>query len=67
MYKYEIWFDGQCIMDRTGVDDMEYESEEEALEAGYEEAEDRIQEWKEDEAWDGETLADMDIRVKEVN
>lgn len=66
MYKYEIWHEGNCIMDRTGIDDDEYESEEEALEAATEEAEDRIQEWKEDGCWDGETLEDMDIRVREI-
>ena len=48
MYKYEIWHDGQCLMDRTGV------------------AEDRIQEWKEDGCWNGETLEDFDVRVKEI-
>ena len=66
MWKYEIWFDGQCIMDRAGVDDTEFESEEEALEEAYEETEDKIQEWKEDGSWDGETLEDFDIRIKEV-
>lgn len=66
MYKYEIWHDGQCIIDRTDIDDAEYESEEEALEEAMEEAEDKIQEWKDDGCWDGETLEDFDIRVREV-
>lgn len=63
MWKYEVWFEGQCLIDSDNVD-AEFESEEEALEEGTEMAEDRIQEWKEDGSWDGETLADMDIRVK---
>lgn len=65
MYKYEIWFDGQCIIDSDNVD-TEFESEEEAMEEALEVAEDRIQEWKADGSWDGEKLDDFDIRVKEV-
>lgn len=65
MYKYEIWFEGQCIIDSDNVD-TEFESEEEAMEEALEVAEDRIQEWKADGSWDGEKLDDFDIRVKEV-
>ena len=66
MYKYEIWHDGSCIMDRTGADDCEYETEEEALAEANSEAENKIQEWKDDDAWSGETVEDFDIRIKEM-
>ena len=36
VYKYEIWFDGQCVMDRTSYDDCEYETEDEAREEALE-------------------------------
>ena len=65
MYKYEIWFDGQCIIDSDNVD-TEFESEEEAMEEALEVVEDRIQEWKDDGCYNGETLEDFDIRVKEI-
>ena len=64
MYGYEVWYDGQCLIDSDNVD-VKFESEEEALEEGMEMAEDRIQEWKEDGCWDGETLEEFDVRVKE--
>ncbi len=63
VYKYEIWFDGSCIIDRAGYDDTEFESEEEANEEALEAAEDTIQYWKDENSWNGETLGDFDIRI----
>lgn len=63
VYKYEIWHDGSCIIDRAGYDDTEFESYEEANEEALDVAEDKIQEWKDDNCWDGETLEDFDIRI----
>lgn len=66
MYKYEIWHEGNCIIDRTGVDDAEYEFEDDAYDDAEYEVIERIQGWKDDGCWDGETLDDFDIRVKEM-
>ena len=66
MYKYEIWFDGQCIIDRTSYDDLEFETEEEAIEEAKTEIESRIEQWKEDGGYNGETVDDFYIEVKEV-
>ena len=65
MFKYEIWFDGQCIIDSDNVD-AEFESEEEAMEEAKADVEGRIEQWKEDSSYLGETVDDFDIRVKEV-
>ena len=65
MFKYEIWFDGQCIIDGDNVD-AEFESEEEAMEEAKADVESRIEQWKEDSSYLGETVEDFDIRVKEV-
>lgn len=61
MYRYEVWYEGNCLTEDDG-----FETEEEANEAGWEAAEDKIQYWKEIDAWRGETLEDMDIRVREI-
>ena len=61
MWKYEVWMDGQCLTES----DYDFENEIEAEEEGRQAAEDRIQMWKDDDVWDGETLDDFDVRVKE--
>ena len=61
-YGYEIWFDGQCL---TESYDMTYETEDEAYDEGKAEALDRIEEWKSEGCYDGETLDDFDIRITE--
>lgn len=66
MWKYEIWFDSSCIIDRTSDDDCEYETEQEAMEEAIEDVINRIEQWKCDDAWHGETVEDFDIRVKEA-
>jgi len=55
------------------VDDQEkefvksvFESEMEAMEEGIESAVERINLWKMENAWHGETVDDFDIRIKEV-
>lgn len=63
VYKYEIWFDGECIMDRTSYDDCEYETEEEAREEALEDIKTRIEQWKEDGGYNGETVEDFDIEI----
>ena len=65
MYKYEIWFDGQCIIDSDNVD-TEFETEEEAMDEGLDEANQRLYEWKVNGCWSGETIEDFDIKVKEI-
>ena len=61
MWKYEVWQDGSCLTES----DFIYESAEEAEEEGVEAAEDKIALWKIEGAYDGETLEDFDIRLKE--
>ena len=60
-WMFELWHEGNCLHEESGFD-----SEEEATEEGYEAAEDRIQMWKDDDVWNGETLDDFDVRVKEA-
>ena len=62
MYRFELWFDGQCLHE----DDDVFESEMEAMEEGIESAVERINLWKREDAWHGETVDDFDIRIKEV-
>ena len=62
MWKFELWHDGQCLREEDG-----FETESEAEEEGKECAKQRIQYWKDEDAWDGETVDDFDIRVEEVN
>lgn len=62
MYRFELWFDGQCLHE----DDDVFESEMEAMEEGIESAIERINLWKMEDAWHGETVDDFDIRIKEV-
>ena len=65
MWGYEVWHDGQCLIDSENAD-VSFESEDEALEEGTWEAENRIQEWKDEGTWNGETLEDFDVMTKEV-
>ena len=60
MWKFELWHDGQCLHEEDG-----FETEAEAEEEGYYSAEQRIQYWKDENAWSGETVEEFDIRVKE--
>ena len=60
MFKYELWMDGNMLTEESG-----FEDEAKAEEAGKQAAEDRIQMWKDDDAYCGETIDDFDIRVKE--
>ena len=62
MYRFELWFDGQCLHE----DDDVFESEMEAMEEGIESVVERINLWKMENAWHGETVDDFDIRIKEV-
>lgn len=63
MYKYYIFMDGQLL---TESYEMEYETEEEALEEGKQEIRDRIDDWKSEGCYDGETMEDFVIEIKEV-
>ena len=65
MFGYEVWHDGQCLIDSENVG-AEIETEEEAMEEGLEDAKQRLYEWKVYGCWSGETLEDFDIRVKEI-
>lgn len=58
-WKYEVWYEGNCLAEDDG-----YESEELALEAGKEAAEWKIQDWKNEGSYDNELIKDFDIRVK---
>ena len=60
MFKYELWMDGNMLTEESG-----FENEAEAEEEGKQAAEGRIQMWKDDDAYSGETIDDFDIRVKE--
>lgn len=60
-YKFEIW-DSETMLTDSPYD---FETEEEAMEEGLAEISSRIEEWKSEGCWDGETVEDYDIRVKE--
>ena len=59
MWRYEVWFDGNCLYEENG-----FESEEEACDEADEYVADKIKEWKTDGCYDGETPADFNIVVK---
>lgn len=63
-YGYEIWLDGQCLIDSENCDEH-FDSEEEANEVACDAVRDRLDEWKSDGCWDGETFEDFDIRIIE--
>lgn len=61
MWKFELWHEGNCLHEEEG-----FETEVEAEREGLQSAKDRIEMWKSDNAWDGETVEDFDIKVKEA-
>ncbi len=66
VYKYAIYFEGECIIDRTSYDDLSFETESEAKEEATYDIERRIEQWKEDGAYHSETEKDFYIDIKEV-
>ncbi len=60
MWKFELWFDGNMLTES----DYEFDTEEEAEEEAKDTAEYKIQLWKIDDAYSGETVDDFDIRLK---
>lgn len=64
MFKYMI-YDSPCNM--LTESDYEYESEDEAIQEAKEELELRIDEWKSENTWHGETVEDFEVRTKEDN
>ena len=62
MFKFELWMEGNCLTES----DYDYDTDQEAMEDGIESAKDKIMLWKMEKAWDGETIDDFDIRVKEA-
>ena len=65
VYKYSIYFDGECIIDRTTCDDVGFETEDEAREDATDRIEERIEQWKEDNAYHGESATDFYIDIVE--
>ena len=65
VYKYAIYFDGECIIDRTSFDDSSFETEDDARDAATYDIEQRIEQWKEDGAYYGETEKDFYIDIQE--
>lgn len=63
-YGYIVWFEGQSLTETTMYDDW-FASKEDANEAACEYIRDKIDEWKSDDTWDGETFEDFDITIKE--
>lgn len=63
-YGYVVWFEGQSLTETTNYDDW-FASEEDAYEAACDAVRDKIDEWKSDDTWDGETFDDFDITIKE--
>ena len=61
MYKFEIWDAGSMLTDSP----YDFETEDEAMEEALAEISSRIEYWKIEGTWDGETVEDYDIRVKE--
>ena len=51
---------------RAAKQHAEFESEEEATEEAKADIEGRIEQWKEDSSYLGETINDFDIRIKEI-
>lgn len=65
VYRYGIYFDGECIIDRTSCDDSCFDTEDEAREDAAYSIEQRIEQWKEDGAYHGETALDFYVDIKE--
>lgn len=63
-YGYIIWFEGQSLTETTNYDDW-FETKDDAYEAACDAVRDKIDEWKSDDTWDGETFEDFDITIKE--
>lgn len=55
-YKYEIWMSGSLLHSDDG-----FEDEEEAKEEAKSYIESIIQDWKDEDAYEGETVDDFDI------
>ena len=60
MFGYEVWNGGSCLHSDTG-----FEDEDEAREEANASIETIIQDWKLEEAWEGETAEDFEIKVFE--
>lgn len=65
MYSYEIWFGGSCIINGLNANEL-FEDENEAEEVAKDAVVDRINDWKIDECYDGETEEDFNIEIIEV-
>lgn len=59
-YKYEIWMSGCMLFSDSG-----FESEEEANEEALYQIDVIIEDWKLEDAYDGETVDDFDIVIKD--
>ena len=61
-YSYEIWMSG-CMLHS----DNDFESEDEAREEATSHIDDIIEDWKIDDAYDGETVDDFEIIIKDYD
>lgn len=58
MFRYEIWFEGNCLREDEG-----FETYEDAEDAANEEVLNIIEEWKEDGSFDDEEPDDFEIKI----
>lgn len=63
-YGYEVWFDGQALMQSSNAD-IWFESEIDAEDEAKDAISQKIDEWKSDSSWDGETINDFEIKIIE--
>lgn len=59
MFRYELWFEGNCLTET----DYEYETYWEAEEEASLDIEGRIDDWKANDAYNGETENDFEVII----
>lgn len=64
MYKFEVWFDGQCIRASAEADTY-YDTKEDAEEEGNAEVISIMEDWEVEGCYEGETVNDFEVRVLE--
>lgn len=63
-YAYEIWYEGQALIQSANADEW-FESENEADDEARDAIIELLDDWKSDGCWDGEVEEDFDIKIIE--
>lgn len=65
MLGYEVWLDGNCLIDSANSETM-FEDSEEAYNEASDDVIDKLNDWKAEGTWNGEEFDDFEIKVKEM-